>query len=682
MRYDNVSKMRYDNATAFVKKIYKDLLRRNPDEGSLETYTKRLMSGELDQKTFTDTIVQSEEYKGLNVEYSDQTKQTLKSLFLRLLNRQPDKDAKLSYLGKLELGLVDVAEIEEIIKESDEYKQKLNKNNGFHAFCEAVRSGYHHSGPGSFKKEIPSFCCLIVEGRERSYTDVCAYITMKFVPQDTDLFVFCTEKNIQAIKASMPACVQAEYVTITKMDDVDDYNTFMMSTGIWEYVQDKGYDSCLVFQSDSFVFSPNVVEYIEDIRSGVYDIIGAPHVFCDDSYIVNGGLSLRNVEKMIECINNNRPNEDMAEDEFFNEYCVKPPIDISRSFAVESDNSDSSSSSCGASFTSFTSFGFNKLIGVHQMWDHTSKEVSQALFDHVLSLLNRDTTVDDLINECYNTILHRVVDEEGLRTYSRIVKKPEDIPKLEKILKESAEYRNIQYHEKISTCVIVPEYKNSYTVPLFDVVISRLDGEDVAFIEHFDSYPCRVFLYNKGQTIQHAFRSHKISIFDVPNLGHHDHVYVSHIVANYHNLSRPVVFLRCDVAMCPELFKILDSFETFGPFESLSQQTTNGVRYKSAFDTVYCDHKDMRKLNHETVSEIFDVKANDVKEFMERYTFQNQTRFVPGSQMYINHGLLKKRGLDVYASVKKDIEKIHSVCSWKSRYFSTMLERYFWSAIW
>lgn len=239
----------------------------------------------------------------------------------------------------------------------------------------------------------------------------------------------------------------------------------------------------------------------------------------------------------------------------------------------------------------------------------------------------------------------------------------------------------MQYPEKISTCVVLPEYKNNYTVPLFDVVISRLDGEDVEFIEHFDSYPCRVFLYNKGQTIQRAFKSHKISIFNVPDVGHHDHVYVSHIVANFHNLSRPIVFLR-NITICPELFKILDAFETFGPFESLSQQSQSQPAVKSAFDTVYCDHKDMRKLNHESVSDIFDVKANNVKEFMERYAVPNKTTFVPGSQMYINHGLLKKHSLDVYASVKRDIEKIHSVCSWKSRYFSTMLERYFWSAIW
>jgi hypothetical protein len=256
--------------------------------------------------------------------------------------------------------------------------------------------------------------------------------------------------------------------------------------------------------------------------------------------------------------------------------------------------------------------------------------------------------------------------------------------KLENILKESKEYKNRQYHKKISTCCVQPAFKNVYKQELFHVVISRLD-EDPGFIEHFDAYPCKVFLYNRGDVIQHAFKSSKIHIIDIPNIGHTDYAYLSHIVANYYNLKCPLVFFN-DLTKCPEIFKILDNFEKFSNFESLTQTSLYKLpSQKSEYNTIKCQNN-INAFNQDTLEslmEVFGVKINKGIEFVrERYAKAKLAPFVPHVHMYIHHSLIKNHCFEMYKMMKGDIETIHKVCKWKSKCFSVLLERFFWSSVW
>lgn len=668
--------MKYDLASVLVQKVFKELLKRQVDDSSLEVYTKKLVSKELDESTFREIITNSDECRALSVKVSERTKATLNGLYKRLLNRSPDKDAKSMYLGKLELKMINIDEISDVIKESDEYLNKSKTNNGWDTFCEKIRMMMLNDSvysPLSFKQHMSDFCCLAVEGRENSYIDVCTYITMKFVPQDTKLFMFCTAQNIQSIKDSFSKIhVNVEYVTISKMNNIDDYNELMMSSSLWEYIQDKGYSQVLVFQSDSFIFNQNVVEFVDDVRKGVYDIIGAPHVFCDDTYIVNGGLSVRNVGKMIECTNTHPNVDDLAEDEYFNEYTVKPPIEISKSFAIEHVYNNESN--------------FDKVVGVHQMWMHNKTEDVSRLFEYTISRLNVDTSMSSLINECYCKILKRPVDDEGLKVYSGIIKHPNDIPKLETILTESQEFKNRGYHKNVASCAVLPEYKNTYAHAkiLFHVVVSRQEDE-VEYLEYFDAYPCKVYLYNRGKPITYCFKTHKVNIIDIQNIGHCDYAYVTHIVTNYYNTNVPILFIN-DLARCPEMFKVLDQFENFSNFESMTQTTVyNAQLEKSEFSTIRCKNN-IQIFNRDTLDclmDIFNMKIANGKQFIdERYTKAKVTTYIPHVQMWIHHSLLKKHHHKMYRKLKEDIEKIHNVCKWKSKCFSVLLERYFWSSVW
>lgn len=667
--------MKYETATVLVRRVFKELLKRNVDTGSLEVYTKKLISKELDEQTFRDIILNSDECKSMTVKVSERTKKNLNALYKRLLNRGPDKDAKTMYLGKLETKMMGIEDIATIIKESEEYKKKSETNNGWDSFCEKVRLMMLNDStfsPLSFKPYMGDFCCLAVEGRENSYIDVCTYITMKFIPQDTKLFMFCTNDNLQSIRESFSRMnVNVEYVTISKMDNIDDYNELMMSSSLWEYIQDKGYAQVLVYQSDSFIFNQKVVDFVDDVRKGVYDIIGAPHVFCDDTYIVNGGLSIRNVEKMIECTNSCPNVDELAEDEYFNEFTVKPPIEISKSFAIEHIYNNESN--------------YDKIVGVHQMWKHNTIQDTSRLFEYVLSRLKVDTSMSSLINECYCKVLKRPVDDEGLKVYSEIIKHANDIPKLEKILLDSQEYKNREYQKAVTTCTVLPEYKNQYNDKvLFHVVVSRLE-DTVEYLEYFEFYPCKVFLYNRGEPIDYTFKTQKVNIIDIASIGHSDYAYITHIVTNYHNIRCPVLFMN-DFARCPEIFKILDTFEKFSDFESLTQTTMYNVQFdKSEYSTIRCKNN-IQTFNQDTLDclmDVFNMKINNGKQFIdERYTKSKITTFVPHVQIWLHDSLIKRHSFNMYRKLKSDIEKIHTMCKWKSKCFSVLLERYFWSSVW
>ena len=163
---------------------------------------------------------------------------------------------------------------------------------------------------------------------------------------------------------------------------------------------------------------------------------------------------------------------------------------------------------------------------------------------------------------------------------------------------------------------MLPEYKNQYNNKvLFHVVVSRLE-DTVEYLEYFDYYPCKVFLYNRGEPIDYTFKTQKVNIIDIASIGHSDYAYITHIVTNYHNIRCPVLFMN-DFARCPEIFKILDTFEKFSDFESLTQTTMYNVQFdKSEYSTIRCKNN-IQTFNQDTLDclmDVFNMKINNGKQ--------------------------------------------------------------------
>lgn len=89
-----------------------------------------------------------------------------------------------------------------------------------------------------------------------------------------------------------------------------EYNDMMMTTDFWNKVKGK---KILSFQNDSILLKGGIDQFLE------YDYIGAPWIKPKEGYFVgNGGLSLRNKDKMIEiCTLNDDKSNIPQEDIFF-----------------------------------------------------------------------------------------------------------------------------------------------------------------------------------------------------------------------------------------------------------------------------------------------------------------------------------------------------------------------------
>lgn len=89
-----------------------------------------------------------------------------------------------------------------------------------------------------------------------------------------------------------------------------EYNDMMMTTDFWKKVKGK---KILSFQNDSILIRGGIDKFLK------YDYIGAPWIKPKEGYFVgNGGLSLRNKDKMIEiCTLNDDKSNIPLEDIFF-----------------------------------------------------------------------------------------------------------------------------------------------------------------------------------------------------------------------------------------------------------------------------------------------------------------------------------------------------------------------------
>lgn len=290
----------------------------------------------------------------------------------------------------------------------------------------------------------------------------------------------------------------------------------------------------------------------------------------------------------------------------------------------------------------------------------------------------------DRINTCFRKILGRMVDDEGYNVYKNF-----DTKTLEAILKESDEYLHYKRKQPEKMKAIVPE--NIKRKTQFDIVVARYK-EDPSFLDIFTDLPCRVFLYNKGDTITHKFKS-DIIIIDLPNVSFEEYAYLTHITSNYYNM-RPTVFMQCALDHCPDILKFLEYFDSFGPFESMSQ----GLGYKDFADnsfqkkeTAFGSWYTPNSLDFAMVKYVFKgLNDWEYPDDIDPITFIEQRYgvkvsfpyFAPGAQVYVHNSCIQKYSIGTYTKLKTDIETLNTFGRHVTSRFQEFLERYFWSSVW
>ena len=159
------------------------------------------------------------------------------------------------------------------------------------------------------------------------------------------LIIFHSSKNINYLKTKLDGISNIIFINVTEDNlNVMQYNQLLFSTQFWNILKSYKCKHALIFQTDTLLLNDNIDDFIN------YDYIGAPwskqlewkkDIFSNIN-IGNGGLSLRNVDKMIKILET-YPNNIMMrfnEDAYFSYFCLKekyniPSIEVAMKFSVE-----------------------------------------------------------------------------------------------------------------------------------------------------------------------------------------------------------------------------------------------------------------------------------------------------------------------------------------------------------
>ena len=163
------------------------------------------------------------------------------------------------------------------------------------------------------------------------------------------LIVFHGTKNEEFIKKGLEGWPNIIFENLNCENlTINDYNDLMCSKEFYLKLKIRGCEHCLIFQTDTLLFKDNIDDYLK------YDYVGAPwnYKLYGGVEVGNGGLSLRNVNKMFEiaesCTRNVRKKgfsiikkvKQLNEDLYFSYWShIKnfniPSIDVAKTFSVE-----------------------------------------------------------------------------------------------------------------------------------------------------------------------------------------------------------------------------------------------------------------------------------------------------------------------------------------------------------
>jgi hypothetical protein len=133
------------------------------------------------------------------------------------------------------------------------------------------------------------------------------------------------KKYIQKITDGWHNVILNEYIN-SNFNSIE-YNKLLKTTHFWKSLNSN---VCMIFQSDSILIRSGIEKFIN------FDYIGAPWIKPKENrYVGNGGLSIRNVNKMIEITNTYDEPSIKNEDIYFSKYVSEISVDIAKQFSVE-----------------------------------------------------------------------------------------------------------------------------------------------------------------------------------------------------------------------------------------------------------------------------------------------------------------------------------------------------------
>jgi hypothetical protein len=204
--------------------------------------------------------------------------------------------------------------------------------------------------------------CVIVEPRSLDLT----ILTIKnflYLLQEKKwgLIIFHGTDNETFIKDKLVGIKNINYFNINKRNlGESEYNDLLCSPDFWKKIKSCGAKHALIFQTDTLLLKNDLDEFLK------YDYVGAPWCikWMGMLEVGNGGLSLRNVDTMLEISKYcPRLQYQKNEDVYFCYWCIMrefkiAPADVAKKFAVESVYYDSP---CGLHKPHIDKFGNREL---------------------------------------------------------------------------------------------------------------------------------------------------------------------------------------------------------------------------------------------------------------------------------------------------------------------------------
>ena len=188
--------------------------------------------------------------------------------------------------------------------------------------------------------------CVIVEPRIHANL-ILVIKNFMFLLQNKNwgLIIFHSSKNINYLKTNLDGIKNIIFINVTEDNlTIGQYNQLFYSTKFWNILKSYNCKYSLIFQTDTLLLNDNIDDFIN------YDYIGAPwskdlqwkkNIF-ENVHIGNGGLSLRNVDKMIKILETYPNNILMSsnEDCYFSYFCLNekyniPSIEVAMKFSIE-----------------------------------------------------------------------------------------------------------------------------------------------------------------------------------------------------------------------------------------------------------------------------------------------------------------------------------------------------------
>jgi Protein of unknown function (DUF5672) len=180
------------------------------------------------------------------------------------------------------------------------------------------------------------FCAFVIETRPNFFLPLVLKNVSYFLGDKWNLYVFCGEQSepwLRQMTSGWKIVIRA--LKNQGRLTLSDYSGILMTRKIWEsFTEEK----ILVFQSDIIICNPGIGEFME------YDFIGAPVRYDrnrPDSFVYNGGLSLRSKSKILQCLDTFGPDFTKPEDIYYSEMLRKvnarlPDLETASRFCMES----------------------------------------------------------------------------------------------------------------------------------------------------------------------------------------------------------------------------------------------------------------------------------------------------------------------------------------------------------